>query len=382
MRSTEHLPARAIAPDRQSRTTTCQPLPVAIDLDARRGDLEQWLAARLPDAPQVRLGDFDRPTSGFSAETLILPVHVERGGTSTTERLVLRIETPDPAVYPQQAPGLDVEIEIQVRVMEVLAAASAVPVAPLVGYEPDPGVLGAPFFVMRFIEGEVPIENPIYTQSGFFVDASPDLRAQMIDDGLRTLANVHAVDWQATHLEWLVAPGTTPGLDTQLDLWEAYADRELDGRVHPRLAEAFTGLRAERPTASPVTLSWGDPRPGNIIWRDGRCVCATDFEAAAIAPPEVDLGWWLMFDRWSHESMGAERLPGEQTRDEQREIYARHAGRTIDDTRYWEIFAAARYAAIVVRVMNRMVARGDMPADHTIWLDNPATTCLVQLLDE
>ncbi len=89
-----------------------------------------------------------------------------------------------------------------------------------------------------------------------------------------------------------------------------------------------------------------------------------------------------MFDRWSHESMGADRLPGEPTRDEQREIYARYAGRVVDDTRYWEIFAAARYAAIVVRVMNRMVARGDMPADNTIWLDNPATTCLMQLLDE
>ena len=38
-------------------------------------------------------------------------------------------------------------------------------------------------------------------------------------------------------------------------------------------------------------------------------------------------------------------------------------------------------AAIVVRVMNRMVARGDLPADQTIWLENPATDCLLQLLD-
>ncbi len=258
---------------------------MAIDLDARRSELEQWLAARLPDRAGLRLGAFDRPTSGFSAETLVLPITSERDGPSATERVVLRIETPDPAVYPQQAPGLDVEIEIQVRVMETLAVASEVPVAPLIGYEPDPDVLGAPFFVMHFVDGDVPIENPIYTQAGFFVDAAPEIRARMIDDGLRTLANVHAVDWQAVHLAWLVPPGAAPGLDAQLDLWEGYAERELDGRVHPRLAEAFAGLRAERPGASPVTLNWGDPRPGNIIWRDGRCVCATDFEAAAIAPP-------------------------------------------------------------------------------------------------
>ena len=45
------------------------------------------------------------------------------------------------------------------------------PVAPLVGYEPDPAVLGAAFFVMGFVEGQVPIENPLYTKAGFFVEA-------------------------------------------------------------------------------------------------------------------------------------------------------------------------------------------------------------------
>ena len=47
-----------------------------------------------------------------------------------------------------------------------------------------------------------------------------------------------------------------------------------------------------------------------------------------------------------------------------------------------EVFAAARYTAIVVQVMNRSVARGDLPPDQTIWLDNPASTCLSLLLDE
>ena len=50
------------------------------------------------------------------------------------------------------------------------------------------------------------------------------------------------------------------------------------------------------------------------------------------------------------------------------------------DTLYFEILAAARYAAIVVRVMNRMVGRGQLPADQTIWLNNPAAVALSQLL--
>jgi aminoglycoside phosphotransferase (APT) family kinase protein len=88
-----------------------------------------------------------------------------------------------------------------------------------------------------------------------------------------------------------------------------------------------------------------------------------------------------MFDRWSHETMGIAQLPGEPSRDEQRALYAAALGRDVGDTYYYEVLAAARYGAIVVRVMNRTVARGQMPADQTIWLHNPATVCLEQLLD-
>jgi aminoglycoside phosphotransferase (APT) family kinase protein len=357
---------------------------VSIDLDLHPEPLERWLAARRDDQP-ARIIGVDRPGSGFSAETLIIDLAPPDGPTQAampTERLVLRVETPDPAVYPQQAPGLDVEIEIQVRVMRALADTSTVPVAAIVGYEPDRAILGAPFFVMTFVDGQVPIESPIYTQTGFFADATPDERRRLIDDGLAVMAGVHALDWRAAGLDWLVPADATPGVVTQLELWERYARAELGGRDHPLLERAFGWLRDHLPAGGPVGLCWGDPRPGNMIWRDFRCVCATDWEAVSIAPPEVDLGWWLMFDRWSHETAGVEPLPGEPTRDEQRDLYAAHAGRDVGDTFPFEVFAAARYAAIVVRVMNRLVARGDLAADQTIWLENPASACLADLMDE
>lgn len=184
-------------------------------------------------------------------------------------------------------------------------------------------------------------------------------------------------------------------------------------REHPLFEEAVAWLRAHKPEESAPGLCWGDPRPGNMIWQADnsvyRCLCVTDFEAASIAPPEVDFGWWLMFDRTMHECavMGREmfegrktgggvgeaadagpgaddgasaRLPGDPTREEQRRIYERHAGREIGDTLYWEILAGARYAAIVVRVMNRAMDRGHMPKDQIIWLHNPATAALTQLM--
>ena len=85
------------------------------------------------------------------------------------------------------------------------------------------------------------------------------------------------------------------------------------GEAGYRVREQLANLPAE---TAPV-VCWGDPRLGNIIWRDDRAACLTDFEAASIAPAEVDLGWWLMFDRWCHETYGAPRREGEISRDGQ-----------------------------------------------------------------
>lgn len=346
-------------------------------------DLEAWLAPRLPGTAHLHLAHEGKPGSGFSAETTILSGTWNQGGSARSGRFVLRKETPDPPVYPTQVPGLEVEVEIQHRVMAAVATSSAVPVAPLLGYEADPSVLGAPFFVMGFVDGEVPIESPMYTLEGFFTELAPAARTNMVEDGVRALAAVHGIDWQGAGLGWLLPEGESPTTTRQLDLWSVYTERELRGRDHPLLARALAWLAADVPEGSPATLCWGDPRLGNIIFRDGRAVCVTDWEAASIAPPEVDLGWWLMFDRWAHETAGVtQRAPGDPTRDAQKALYETLVGRSVGDTAWYEVFAAARYAAIVVRVMNRLVDRGDLPADQTIWIDNPVVPCLASLLEE
>jgi aminoglycoside phosphotransferase (APT) family kinase protein len=353
-------------------------------IDARGlAQLEGWLAARLPGAEAVRLSAPRRLSGGYSAETIVLEASVRRGGADSPEKYVLRREMPEPAIYPVQAPGLDVEIEIQWRTMDALARHSRVPLAPLVGFERDARLIGAPFFVMGFVEGVVPGVAPPYAAQGFFAEAKPEERARLVDDGLRVLAQIHAIDWRSAGFAWLTSPGVRAGTARQLELWEQYAERELAGRRHPLLQEAFAWLRANLPPErdADLVLSWGDSRIGNMIWQGFRCACVTDFENVAIAPRAYDLGWWLMFDRWSHESMGGvPRLAGEPTREEQRVRYEHHAGIGVGDTTYYEVLAAARYCAIVVRVMNRSVARGEMPADQRIWLENPATVCLAELM--
>jgi len=348
--------------------------------EALRAPFRDWLARRWPDAEGLELGGFRLPKSGFSARTIFVPVRYAQAGRPVERQIVLRIENPEPAIYPQQAPGLDVEIAIQYRAMQGLIATGKVPLAPLVGYEADPAILGQPFFAMDYVKGDVMTESPSYTEAGFFFEAQPELRRRIVARGLATLATFHTIDWRAAGFDWLVHPDEPPTLARQLDVWERYMRRELGERVHPDFDRGLAWLRKNLPTDLPPALSWGDSRPGNMLFDGDRVLCITDFENIAIAPKEIDLGWWLLFDRTMHEAIGKPRLEGEPSRQEQRALYAEAAGIPVPDTFAYELVAAVRYAAIVVRVMNRMVGRGLLPADQIIWRENPAAEALKQLL--
>lgn len=358
------------------------PLGHASDDEALRAPFRDWLASKWTDVEDLEVAPFEVPKSGYSAKTVFVPLAYTRDGQRVEEKVCLRIENPEPAIYPQQAPGLDVEIEIQYRSMELLEKTGKVPLAKPLGYEADPGILGQPFFVMEFAGGDVMTEDPPYTQAGFFFDASPDERRKIYRRAMQQMVNFHTIDWQDAGFDWLVAPGASPSVERQIDVWESYGRRELGDRVHEDFEIGIEWLRKNLPTDLPPALSWGDSRPGNIIFRNNEVHAITDFENIAVAPKEIDVGWWMLFDRTMHEAIGNERPAGEPTRQEARALYAELAGEPVPDTFYHEVLGGVRYAAIVVRVMNRMVDRGQLPADHTIWLNNPAATALSQLLDK
>ncbi len=352
------------------------------DDEALRAPFGDWLTARWTDIEDLEVGVFQMPKSGFSARTVFVPLTYQRDGRKVKEKVALRIESPEPAIYPQQAPGLDVEIEIQYRSMVLLEKTGKIPLAKPIGYESDPSVLGQPFFVMAFAEGEVMTEDPAYTQEGFFFDASPDDQRAIYRRAMQAMVDFHTINYREAGFDWLVHPHEAPSLERQIDVWESYMRRELRDRVHADFDTGVEWLRKNLPTDLEPGLSWGDSRPGNIIFRNHEVLAITDFENIAVAPVEIDVGWWMLFDRTMHEAIGNERPEGEPTRQQARELYGELAGCPTPDTYYFEMLGGIRYAAIVVRVMNRMVDRGQLPADQTIWTNNPASSALSQLLEK
>jgi aminoglycoside phosphotransferase (APT) family kinase protein len=304
-----------------------------------------------------------------------------RWDDGATEKLVLRRDTVEPPIYPAQSPGTTTGVATQHAVMDVLRRAG-LPVAESLGVEEDPEVLGVAFFVMRHVAGDVPGEDPPYTRAGFYAEARPEERRQLVQGGLQTLARVHEIPVDDPGLAVLRPPGVVQGAGRQLEVWETSLRSGLDGRTTPLFDDSLVWLHANEPPPVPLVLSWGDSRPGNIIWGEFHPLCLTDFEGAAIGPRELDLGWWLMCDRWLHERSGVPRLEGEPDRDEQRDLYLDASAADLGPTGWYEVFSALRFATTVVHVMNRWVARGAMPADQTIWRDNPATAVLADLFEE
>jgi aminoglycoside phosphotransferase (APT) family kinase protein len=341
--------------------------------------LSGWLAQHQPALGRPALTALGKPGSGYSAENLVIEARWDDG---SEEKLVLRRDTADRPIYPAQSPGTTTGVLLQHSVMDALRRTGLVPVADSLGLELDPQLLDTPFFVMRHVAGDVPGESPPYTQTGFFVDASPTERAQLLSEGLRALARVHETDTDDPGLAALNPPGVEHGGARQLEIWEADLRGGLAGRSSPLIDDCLHWLHDQLPPSSPLVFSWGDSRPGNMIWQDFQVACITDFEGAALGPRELDVGWWLMFDRWMHEGSDIARLAGEPDRSEQRAIYEKEAGTSIGSTIWYEIFSALRFATTVVQVMNRWVARGAVPEDQTVWRDNPATAVLADLFEE
>jgi aminoglycoside phosphotransferase (APT) family kinase protein len=353
------------------------------DPEQVKAALARWLAERWPAAEGVTIDDLSTPkATGYSNETVIFRAAWSENGRRRDGRYALRIEPADPPLFPQQTAVTYPSVEVQYRAMQAVGRHSDIPLAPLIGYETRPTVLERPFFVMGYVDGKVPSDVPPYSHSGFIAEeATPAQRRRLVQSGLEVLAKIHQINWREAGYEWLAPQGRSPGLSWQLDLYTTYARAELRGRAHPILEQALEWLHARFPGEGDLAISWGDARIGNMIFADFECAAVTDWEGVALAPPEVDLGWWLSQDRFSHESFGIARLDGLPTRQEQQAYYASLTGRGMNDLHYFEVFAATRYTVVMIRLGDRLTEGGRVPAEMNMAVHNVATQLLADLLD-
>jgi aminoglycoside phosphotransferase (APT) family kinase protein len=220
----------------------------------------------------------------------------------------------------------------------------------------DESVIGAPFYVMEELQGEV------ITDSMPGALDSPDQRGRVADELVDSLVELHSVDWTAIGLEGFGKP--TGYLERQLrrfnGLWEHNRTREL-----PEVEAVGSWLAANMPDSPPATIVHGDYRLGNTIFASrspARLVAILDWEMATIGDPLADVGYMMIHWTRPGDQVGrfnlhsVTTLPGFPSRDELIERYEQRSGRSMQALNWYVTLALWKAVVFMEGNYKRAVA--------------------------
>jgi aminoglycoside phosphotransferase (APT) family kinase protein len=221
----------------------------------------------------------------------------------------------------------------------------------------DESVIGAPFYVMELMVGDV-----LTTELPPALDDEAS-RARIGEELLDALVEIHAVDWRTCGLEGFGKP--TGYLDRQLrrfgGLWEHNRTRDL-----PVLDRVTAWLAEHKPESPDATIVHGDYRLGNTMFAPGapaRLNAIFDWELATIGDPLADVGYlvatWAQADDPDdalHGLGAVTRRPGFPTREQLVERYELRSGRSMSDVRWYTTLALWKSAVFLEGSYKRRLA--------------------------
>jgi aminoglycoside phosphotransferase (APT) family kinase protein len=249
------------------------------------------------------------------------------------------------------------------RIIHALAG-SAVPVAPALGYCDDPAVNGAPFYVMRFVDGHV-----IRDRAAAETLLSPAARHRAAESLVDTMAAIHAVGLRAVGLDTL---GKHDGyIARQLKRWYGQWNQQKT-RELPLVDQVHDALVARIPEQGPATLVHGDYRLDNcMVDQHGSVIAVLDWEICTLGDPLADLGmlqvyWTGPDDDASAWTGSATTAPGFPNRAYLVQRYADVSGRDVAQLPFYVAFAYWKLACILEGVYARYLggALGERSADE------------------
>ncbi len=253
------------------------------------------------------------------------------------------------------------DMEREFRVISALAE-TKVPVPRTFAVCNDTDVIGAPFYVMEFVDGLVPVNAEDVTKR-FDEDQRRRLGEELID----TLANLHAVDPNEVGLGDFGRPAGY--VERQVRRFSEQFER-VKTRELPELGELQKRLAAAMPAGGDATIVHGDFRLDNAIVDDEAHVAAVlDWEMSTLGDPLADLGILRMYwrDRDAEGiaavgSTGVIVLPGFPTWAEAAARYERQSGRDLSDLDFYIVLAHFKLAVILENMHARFMAGGTVGA--------------------
>jgi aminoglycoside phosphotransferase (APT) family kinase protein len=221
----------------------------------------------------------------------------------------------------------------------------------------DTSVIGAPFYLMTFVDGVM-----LRTRE----DAALLTRAeaaQLSEVLAATLAAIHAVDVTAVGLETFGRPEgyLARQLARWQRQWELSATREVPGypQLVARLAEGL-------PEDGDQALLHGDFRLDNTLVSLGprpAVAAVVDWEMSTLGDPLADLGLTLVYwadpadPDWPDIGVGATAVPGFHSRAGLARRYAELTGRDLSRIGYYMAFGCFKLAVVLEGIHARFLQR-------------------------
>ena len=293
------------------------------------------LAAFIRDeagADSVTIANEKRLAGGAIQENRALDAEIAGGPHAGRHRLVLRTEAK--SSVPLSQPVAD-----QFACLERARSVGMTVPEPLWRSD-DPGIVGAPFYLMRRVEGEA-LGNRVVRQG-----ANPSL-AECLG---RELARLHSVAPPDDELGFLGEPPADPAA-SGIALYRFFLDAEA--MPHPVIEWGLRWLETHPVAPGEIVLCHHDFRTGNYMVQDGRLTGILDWEFAGWADPMEDVAWFCArcwrFGAHALEAGGiADRAPFYAG-------YEAESGRRIDPEkiRFYEIMAHVRWAVIALHQCGR-----------------------------
>jgi aminoglycoside phosphotransferase (APT) family kinase protein len=337
--------------------------------------MSKWLSTVLPGGatPQVTV-ESGVDSTGMSSETIILTARWEQDGQPMTQKLVARVAptAEDVQVFPTY------RLDHQFDVIRMVGELTDVPVPRVRWLEPTGDVLGTPFFLMDYVEGEVPPDVMPYTFGGnWFADAPPERQRELQDATVGVLASLHSIPDADKTFDFLLDKGTGQQGDTALRrhfnwVWSWYNFAVPDIGRSPLLERSFRWLEDNWPqqvAATEPVLLWGDARVGNVLYRGFRPVAVLDWEMVTLGPRELDVAWMIFAHMVFQELAGLATLPGlpEVMREEDvRTTYQRLTGVEVGDLHWFYVYSGVMWACVFMRTGARRVHFGETEKPHDV----------------
>ena len=319
------------------------------DMEYLRAQLEQWIRAHVPVADNIELNELSFPeSSGESSVSLI--INAQNQGKEV--KFVCRMKPLNSEVFDEH------DLPLQYQLMQ-LAAANGVPVPPLLGQEQDESLIGSDFYLMGFVDGLIPADNPPYAFGSWVTELGDNERATMWHSGLETLARIHQINLDDHDISGIPASAADASpAGHEIDKFNALITEEIRNRMDPVILEGLEYLNDQAPSTGFRRLCWGDARVGNVIWQNLEPQAIIDWEMASIGDPLQDLSWWYWIDYANSVGLGLERLGGLPSLEEMRAQWHNLTGLSLDHAAYYDLFAVVRYAIILERKFLAMEQAG------------------------